>query len=232
MVKLTSMPTFTYTRPSRTGTGTRSRTVTYTDKNKTVPVRVTAHNVIDLRKWCTKKRPSYWPSHLNWPKDIAKSLIYTVPRDVNTTEKTNVKTSNAVQPLRIKGCFTGCQGLNCPNPKRKGIKRTDPPCTCMITSHASLNNPTWFENNVRLEKTASRGIGTIALSTFAVGTVVGEYVGEIVPAEGSMGYFSPYMFEMRNNRENLGNMDALKDYWHGIGVEKCCCGEESCIGKK
>ncbi|CAE7215014.1 SET domain-containing protein [Pyrenophora teres f. teres] len=210
MVKLTSLPTFTYTKQSSTGTGTRSRTATYTHKNKKLPVRVTAHNVIELRKWRAQDRPSYWPSHLTWPKDIAKSLVYSVPREVRTAKKTTTKTATTVKRPSIKACYTACQGLNCPNPLRQNTKRTDPPCTCTRTSHASLNDPAWFGNNVRLEQTASRGIGAIALSPFAVDTVIGEYVGELVPAEGTPGYFSAYLFETRNSREMLGNIDALR----------------------
>lgn len=203
MVRLASLPTFTYTDPSSSSSGkATTHTATSTYRKKTVTTRSAARNVIDLRKWRATERPSYWPSHLTWPNDITKSLVYSVPRDPKDDEKTAT-----ARPL--KSHLKECKGLDCPGPRRRRTKRAQRPCTCTKTAWESLNDSAWFERNIRLELTARRGIGAVALAPLAVDTIVGEYLGELVPAEQSK-YHSPYLLELLNSRECIGFIDSLR----------------------
>jgi len=203
MVRLASLPAFTYTDPSPSGSGKATkRTATSTYKKKTVTTRSTARNVIDLRKWRATERPSYWPSHLTWPNDITKSLVYSVPRDPEND-------GNTTTPRPLKSYLQECKGLDCPGSKRRRTRRAERLCTCTKTAWESLNDPTWYERNIGLELTATRGIGVVALAPLAVDTVVGEYLGELVPAQQSK-YHSPYLMELRNSRECIGCIDSLR----------------------
>lgn len=190
MVKINSLPTFTYTKPIRAGARTRSgkqyflaEVATSQYRGKTIYPRCASRNVIDRRKWRAAEPPPYWPKTLIWPNDIAKALLYDLspPRkqkviNVNpTTKPTNQQAS------RLAYRLPPCSSTTCPTPRLKSRNPADL-CTCTTAPWDRHATPTWPSQNIALHHSSPQtGIGVRALTCFSPGTILGEYTGELLP---------------------------------------------------
>ncbi|UPX14422.1 uncharacterized protein EKO05_0004904 [Ascochyta rabiei] len=88
-------------------------------------------------------------------------------------------------------------------------------CNCTTTSRDDTNIPDWQAQNIDLRWVSDHlGIGAYALNTFKKDTVLGEYLGELVP-----GYFLPvegsggdrYSYNVTNAEDKtVAFVDALR----------------------
>jgi SET domain-containing protein len=73
------------------------------------------------------------------------------------------------------------------------------------------NTPSWFSSNISLRHTTARSIGAYTLSSFPPNTVLGEYVGELIPASPlHKSNSSAYLFEVEAQRNCVGYLDSLR----------------------
>ncbi len=207
MVKLSTLPTFTYTKSSGTRRIT-TREAKSTYHGRKILTRSTSRNIIDRRKWEDQKPPTYWPKHLKWPEDVCKALLY------NTRvlrRKKGINGTTRKQRIRLLTPVPPCHGIKCPFPKKKSSNPGDL-CRCTIAPYASLNNPDWFERHVQIRQTSNRGIGAFALAPLPTGAVIGEYVGELItafPAPSSLSEHE-YLFNLETDKGRIGYIDSLR----------------------
>lgn len=185
MVFLADLPTFAYTIPRPTTRKNHIRhhprgptaTATCLYRGKNLQVRHTLRNTISPRKWRNIAAPPYWPASLAWPLDIPKSLLYNF-----AALQRNRKASPQSSPTpRVLSSLSHCYGIACPMPHTRAPS-VNALCACTAAPWDTHNTHAWTASNIALEHAnATLGIRTVAARPFAAGTVLAEYLGEVIP---------------------------------------------------
>lgn len=200
MVDLNCLPTFAYQKQR----GTRSRVSRQTKVSKATcryQGRITnprhiSRSIIERDPWRESRRPRRWPRTLNWPRDIFKGLMYDMaPRP---------SSRNTPTPPSLLRSFPHCSSPECPRPKSRSLDPSNL-CTCTTSSWDDRLTLTWYTTHISLQlRDPKVGISTIALSPFPARTVLGEYVGYVVPPDSVPGSSaSDYVFDVMQGEGTL-----------------------------
>jgi len=183
MVVLADLPTFTYTIPRHSPRKKTRRikdptaTATCLYRGQQLKVRHTLRNTISPSKWRNIAAPPYWPAALTWPHDIPQSLLYNFAA-LQRNQKPPRKRSPT---LRILASLSHCHGLACPTPEARTLN-ANALCACTVAPWDTHNTHAWASSSITLEHAnATLGIRTIAARPFTAGTVLAEYLGEVIP---------------------------------------------------
>jgi hypothetical protein len=235
MVRLRDLPTFTYREPlgCRTRAGKQPFThATATNKYGGRPVnpRFTSRNVIDKRRWTAKSAPRvprYWPAHLRWPQDVLSAVLYeySAPTKHSTVKHSSNSQSEQEPTHKLRKDMMPCFAATCPTPYSR-TREAKHLCKCHTAPWKSRNTLEWFNDNITLQHQGPHlGICGTARTPFPVGTVLGEYLGELTPFDpGSAAAIdSSYIFEIKSGRQGLAFIDAARvGGWLRFINHSCC----------
>mgnify|MGYP004501874339 CR=1 FL=1 len=215
--RLRNLSTFTYTRAAKdavtrhTGGAKQRRTVHKAIsfyKGKKEYTRHISENMIDLAKWEGQSKPRGYPAWLRFPEDMLKAVLYhkTAPekptKPGHKSKKATPKGSKRYQ-ITHDSCAS-CDSI---------AETADELCNCTTTPWDTQNTEAWRKQNIELRWLSDDlGIGTYALKPFDKDFVLGEYVGEIIPAEDSVD--SRYIFNLNKGNSNtskpVAHLDSLR----------------------
>lgn len=216
--QLSDLPTFAYTKAAKntvarhsgraknpTGGRTKHKAVSIYQGNKDY-TRCVLGNMIDLARWEGEEIPGEYPVNLRHPEDMLKAVLYTgriAQRHIKAGKKPKESTRTQSPGYRLWDKLSRCR--NCPN-KPTTISGM---CSCTTTPWDDRNTFAWQKANIELRvEDEALGVGTYALSSFKVHEVLGEYVGELVPADDTD---SRYLFGIDNHeKRTVANIDSLR----------------------
>jgi hypothetical protein len=216
--QLNSLPTFTYTKaaqnavahhsgrakqPIPTGQRTNHKSVSWHQGNKDY-VRQVTENMISLTRWADEEAPEDWPANLQYPQDLLKAPIYAAMIEESNGARRSERGEQLQNPdYEVWGDLVRCLACN------QETTRVSQLCNCTATAWDDKNTIAWQTANISLRmEDETRGVGTYALKPLKAHDVVGEYVGELVPADDPD---SKYIFGIENYaKENVMHIDSLR----------------------
>jgi hypothetical protein len=196
---LSELPVFSYSRVTKDASvsSTCQQKTTYKAisliKGKEEYTRHISQNMIDLAKWEGAKKPSSFPSGLNFPEDILKAVLYSRKKRRTAKKAPKKKTCKASSapadgvvvapkpPQPIAKDYEIC--ASCESVAKIAAQL----CTCSSPPWSKVATDAWREKHVELRYISPAvGLGTYARMRLRAASVLGEYVGEIVHGRGEL----------------------------------------------
>ncbi|KAF9697283.1 hypothetical protein EKO04_004823 [Ascochyta lentis] len=187
--RLSDLPTFTYTKAISNAVdrhkhhgkpkSTRHKATSVYKGKKILPRHIT-QTLVDLARWKANgsiRRPRNYPAHLRHPWDILQAVLYSKESPQKGKAVSKNPTSTPPVTFRVAASLKRCAACHV------RADTAEEMCNCVTAPWENKNTLDWQAKNVDLRWVDDHlGIATYALNPLKRDTVLGEYIGELVPA--------------------------------------------------